>query len=600
MRLTVSGGSSPPSLTAVRVSREDLPFREVICLDFEFVARDGERPIPHTLVAYELFSDTKHRLVGSELRNLRAPPYPHGPDTLTVVFYGSAEWSCYLALGWDLPESVLDLFVEYRNLTNGWRPPHGNGLLGAMVAYGLDGISVMEKEDMRALAMRGEPFSPDEWQKMRDYCESDVVGLAKLLPCMLPDIVSRSGLQYALLRGRYTEALAQMEYAGIPIDTTTLDLLLTYWSAIKTELVRRLDPPYGVYEGTSFRADRFVAWLAARGLSWPLTPTGRPKLDDDTFRDMAQAYPELAMLQQLRATLSQMRLHDLHVGADGRNRTMLSMFRAVTGRNAPSTTKFVFGPAVWLRSLIVPKAGYALAYIDWSQQEFGIAAALSGDPAMLAAYASGDPYLTFAQQAGAVPPHGTRAQYEAERELFKTCVLAVQYLMGAEAFARRINDSEARARELLRLHRDTYPTFWKWSDRVVDHAMLTNSLYTAYRWNVQVGPETNPRTLRNFPMQANGAEMLRLACCLVTERGITVCAPVHDALLIEAPVGEITHAVDVTQAAMEEASRNVLDGFRLRSDAKIVMPGQRYSDKRGDAMWKTVTDILGEFGHEVR
>ena len=36
-------------------------------------------------------------------------------------------------------------------------------------------------------------------------------------------------------------------------------------------------------------------------------------------------------------------------------------------------------------------------------------------------------------------------------------------------------------------------------------------------------------------MQANGAEMLRLACCLATERGIEVCAPVHDAVLICAP-----------------------------------------------------------------
>ena len=44
-------------------------------------------------------------------------------------------------------------------------------------------------------------------------------------------------------------------------------------------------------------------------------------------------------------------------------------------------------------------------------------------------------------------------------------------------------------------------------------------------------------------MQANGAEMLRLACCFATEEGIAVCAPVHDAILIEAPVEEIDHIV---------------------------------------------------------
>ena len=43
----------------------------------------------------------------------------------------------------------------------------------------------------------------------------------------------------------------------------------------------------------------------------------------------------------------------------------------------------------WLRHLIRPRPGWALSYIDWSQQEFGIAAALSGDVNMCAAYASG-------------------------------------------------------------------------------------------------------------------------------------------------------------------------------------------------------------------
>ena len=65
-------------------------------------------------------------------------------------------------------------------------------------------------------------------------------------------------------------------------------------------------------------------------------------------------------------------------------------------------------------------------------------------------------------------------------------------------------------------------------------------MHTVFGWRVHVGPDANPRSLRNFPMQANGAEMLRLACCLATERGIEVCAPVHDALLICAPLDRLT------------------------------------------------------------
>ena len=85
------------------------------------------------------------------------------------------------------------------------------------------------------------------------------------------------------------------------------------------------------------------------------------------------------------------------------------MFSSKTGRNQPSNSKFVFGLSAWLRGLIKPSPGYGLAYIDWSQQEFGIAAALSGDHRMQEAYLSGDPYLTFAKQAGAAQADATKA-----------------------------------------------------------------------------------------------------------------------------------------------------------------------------------------------
>jgi DNA polymerase I-like protein with 3'-5' exonuclease and polymerase domains len=91
-----------------------------------------------------------------------------------------------------------------------------------------------------------------------------------------------------------------------------------------------------------------------------------------------------------------------------------------------------------LRGLIKPEPGRGLAYIDWSQQEFGIAAALSGDSLMKEAYLSGDPYIKLGQQAKAVPPDATKKSHPKERELFKQCTLATQYGMGARSLAARI------------------------------------------------------------------------------------------------------------------------------------------------------------------
>jgi DNA polymerase I-like protein with 3'-5' exonuclease and polymerase domains len=270
----------------------------------------------------------------------------------------------------------------------------------------------------------------------------------------------------------------------------------------------------------------------------------------------------------------------------------LSPFRARTGRNQPSNSKFIFGPSVWLRGLIRPKPGWGLAYVDWSQQEFGIAAALSGDPAMLEAYRSGDPYLAFAMQAGAVPATATKKTHEAERDQFKACVLATQYGMGEASLAARINQPVARARQLLELHRRTYRKFWKWSDSAVDEAVLGGRLWAGFGWQIQPRNELNDRSLRNFPMQANGAEMLRIACILLTEAGVRVCAPVHDALLIEAPLDELDQAIATTQALMAEASRVVLDGFELGSEVKEVRYPNRFMDKRGEVMWNKVMKLL--------
>lgn len=88
--------------------------------------------------------------------------------------------------------------------------------------------------------------------------------------------------------------------------------------------------------------------------------------------------------------------------------------------------------------------------------------------------------------------------------------------------------------------------------------MLRGELHTVFGWRVRTGPDVNPRMLANFPMQANGAEMLRLACIFASERGIAVCAPVHDAILIEAPAWQIDDAVRETQRAMSDASAAAL------------------------------------------
>jgi DNA polymerase I-like protein with 3'-5' exonuclease and polymerase domains len=168
--------------------------------------------------------------------------------------------------------------------------------------------------------------------------------------------------------------------------------------------------------------------------------------------------------------------------------------------------------------------------------------------------------------------------------------------MGEHSLARRMGCSQIEARELLRLHRSTYATYWKWSDGVVDYAMLHGKLWTPFGWTLHVGREPNPRSLANFPMQAAGAEILRLACIAAVEEEIEICAPVHDAVLICAPLEVLDDRVTQMQAIMAWASRTVLDGFELATDVEIVRYPDRYQDRyqdpRGVVMWSRVMGLI--------
>ena len=234
---------------------------------------------------------------------------------------------------------------------------------------------------------------------------------------------------------------------------------------------------------------------------------------DDTFRDMARTYPRVAPIRELRSALSGMRLASLQVGDDGRNRCRLSPFRARTGRNQPSNSKFIFGPSVWLRGLIRPRPGWGLAYVDWSQQEFGIAAALSGDPAMKEAYTQRRPLPSRSPSRPGRCRRRHQEDAQAEREQFKACVLAVQYGMG-EASLASAHQPAGGPRTPAPGLAPADLSRRSGSGRIVRLMRRCSAADCGpgFGWQIHTRDEINDRSLRNFPMQANGAEMLRIAC----------------------------------------------------------------------------------------
>jgi DNA polymerase I len=584
-------------------------FREVWCCDTEFNGAEGELKRPVCLVAKEGRTGREVRLWRDELHRLKRAPFDVGPTSLFVAFLASAELGTFLQLGWPLPVNVLDLYAEHRVLTNGLVLPTDNSMLGACALRGIPSVTTAARKDaMRKLIMGQDTWNAAETQEIFDYCGMDVTDLGKLLRKMITHI----DMPRALLRGRYMAAVAHMEHRGIPVDLPLLNELREHWSRLKLQLIRDVDQQFNVYEGTTFKAHQFMALTKRLGILWPQFDSGVPLLDNDTFKEQARSHPSINALHELRSTIGKFRLTGLEVGRDGRNRCMLSPFQSSTGRNQPSNSKFLFGPAVWMRGLMRPPEGYGLAYIDFSAQEIAIAAALSGDERMIADYESGDSHMGFAIAAGLAPAGATKKTHphlEPVRDRCKVVNLGVLYGMEARGAAARLSIALVEADELLRQHRRIYPRFWGWCERTVDTAMNSDHMIATFGWMMRVRakvekarpgrksdgvPTVRPTTLMNWQAQSNGSEMLRLACIAAVEVGIELVCPVHDAVVIQAPLDRLDQDIARMQALMTEAGRIVTGGLSVRTEATVVRWPDRYMDKRGKEMWARVMRLLGD------
>jgi DNA polymerase I len=589
-------------------------FDEIVHCDTEFHVAGGNRPQPICVVFFEQWARRVTRFWLWRRGGTPPPGLPRSPRILFVAYTATAELVIFQVLSWSLPSYVLDLNVEMRNLTNGERPDSFISLHETARLLRVPYIDLEHKNRMRDIAIAGGPAVEAHKHDMLRYCQDDTQVMVPILERLAP----RISLPHVLIRGDYVKASAAIEYRGLPINTAAYRHIQAWQQPLREMVAEQTNREVGpLFEGASFRKQHFAKFIQGLGAArtWPRTATGQYKSDKDgTLKAMGQLYPPVEILRQTKKTLDELENVSFAIGDDGRNRYLGGLFGTITSRNNPKGTQALLHRSRWWRNLVQPEPGRALAYLDFSSEEFMVQAVLAGDRQGIADYLSGDVYLAWGRTLRLIPPDGDKRSHARERALLKVAVLGINYGLGVHGLARNLGVDLAVAGTWMQSFRDRYTRMVAYGEDTIRRGISTTRLRTRLGWQLRVcGVIPSKRefdgqkkpanlltenSLRNWPVQSNAAEILRLAVIEAAAKGVAIVGTLHDALFIESAVEDIDRQVRFARDAMRAASATILQCpatgayYPLRVDHTIIRAPEHYREPESQDWWQRLRGML--------
>jgi DNA polymerase I len=580
-------------------------FEFIVVNDTEFrgdMKDKGERNIPVCSVFKELKSGTIHRLHGSGLKTL---PYP-ADKTLFIAHNVGAEAHTMLSCGIKLPEFWWDTMIEDKKLYFGKVKSHS--LLNACKRYGIETISEDLKKYYINMILDNESYSDDQWTKILDYCQSDVETSEKLFLKQLEDIEiqrptegPRTIISQALFSGASMAYTAQVEFTGIPINNKLLDTIQDNFPALKEQMINELNKKLDVYdENQTLKYEKFYKLIEKNNLlsRWPVTKTGKLKTDADTFWRFGQENTDINDLLLASEFIDSQKLKGYVVGPDGRARNPYRMYALKTGRTNPSTSRHAFNAPKCMRNIVRADPDKVCVNFDYKNQEIAIAAYLSGDPKLIAAVETGDPYVATAILVGAIPADATKKSHPKERKIFKTTLLACLYGQGSTNMSKRMNINIDYGSDYQVKIKNAYPVYFAWVKPLVNRAVLQGFLTTkfGFRYHVAPGEIYNPRTFYNHPIQSHGSEMLRHALIKICRSGIELNALIHDGLIVHLDRKKFRKQFLKVKKIMEDASGKILNddkstNFICPVDWQVFRTGM-IQEEEEQSKWDRIIKIV--------
>ena len=562
-------------------------FKHILVIDFEFKQPLGNSPMLVCMVVKDIVTQTtkKFWLVGKKKIKF---PFPID-ESLFVGHYLIAEVNCMLQLQLKKPKNLFDTWVENKKIYNG-KIKTGYGLVDCLSRYGID--YPLDKDKWRDVILgkkadRDKMFLPAysaaDQEGILDYCLTDVTTNEQLFYKQLDHIErfkniktkadAMKAITQALFSGRALAVCAQIETNGIPIDEELYFDIEKHFDSLKTATINEANKKYDLYVDGVLKKEKFAKFLKRLKLHnrWPKTPTGKYKEDQKTFDRFRNFVPEIDDLKGLTFIIGARKLNGYAVGVDNRSRAALKMYGQTTGRTNVSTAISPYGAPRYMRTIMHPDANKILVSADYKSQEPFIQAYMSDDKTMKAALATRDVYLATAKLVKAVPEHATEESHPTERQIYKTSFLAINYGQEARGLAIKLGTPFYEAATIHKSIVDAYPTYHAWSEKWILKGMQRGYFKTMYGWNrhLTFKEKVNPRSLKNWPIQSHGSEMIRHAMIAADDAGFEISMCVHDALVVHMDKKGSDKKIKLLVKLMGDASEKIIN-FRVPVDVKVI------------------------------
>jgi len=461
--------------------------------------------------------------------------------------------------------------------------PASRGLGLKTLAFNRLGVEMTEISDLIGKGKRQISMGAVPLAKAAPYAAADAQMTWRLYDALLPELEKRA-LTHLFwdIEMPLVPVLVDMERTGILVDPSVLAELSRRLSSRLHELEQEIWGMVGYrfnVNSTQQLSEALFGKLNISAQGLRKTKSGHVSTSAQVLEMLQGKHPVVDLIleyRQLHKLLSTYvnALPELINPATGRIHTSYSQTAAETGRLASNNPNLQNIPVRTelgrqVRKAFVAAPGRQFLAADYSQVELRVLAHISGDPAMLAAFARGeDIHAHTASLVFGVP--GDQVTKE-QRRVAKMTNFAISYGVTDYGLAQRTGLTTAEAGRFIKAYFSTYPKVLEYIEKTKEFARrhgyvetllgrrryfpeLQNSARISH--NIVAAAE---RAAINHPIQGTAADIIKIAMInlhrRLEESGYAgkMLLQVHDELLLEVPESEIATTAELLRQTMESA-----------------------------------------------